>query len=202
MKVDIEDVLFWMDAIRNSDDRYRTLESFWKGQVRSKIWLIERLEACVDLDNFHDIVIHGGWNGVLASLLFNSNLKINSIISVDIDPSCKDTANTVNKKQEILGKFCAETADMAHYKYTNTPTVVINTSTEHVTDEKLQEWFLNIPNSSLIVLQSNNYFELDEHINCVKSVEELGKKLPMAILDQSVFETPLYDRFTVIGHKQ
>ena len=202
MKVDIEDVLFWMDAIRNSDDRYRTLESFWKGQVRSKIWLIERLEGCVDLDNFHDIVIHGGWNGVLASLLFNSNLKINSIISVDIDPTCKDTANTVNKQQEMLGKFRAETADMSYYKYDKAPTIVINTSTEHVTDETLQDWFLNIPNNALIVLQSNNYFELDEHINCVKSVEELSKKLPMAILDQSIFETPLYNRFTVIGHKQ
>jgi hypothetical protein len=39
MKVDIQDVLFWMDAIRDSEDRYRTLESFWKGQVNSKIWL-------------------------------------------------------------------------------------------------------------------------------------------------------------------
>lgn len=36
MKINIQDVLFWMDAIRDSDDRYRTLESFWKGQVNSK----------------------------------------------------------------------------------------------------------------------------------------------------------------------
>ena len=47
MKVDIEDVLFWMDAIRNSKDRYRTLESFWKGQVRSKVWVAEQLPAFV-----------------------------------------------------------------------------------------------------------------------------------------------------------
>jgi hypothetical protein len=44
MKVDIQDVLFWMDAIRNSEDRYRTLESFWKGQVNSKVWLVENLQ--------------------------------------------------------------------------------------------------------------------------------------------------------------
>ena len=43
MKIDIQDVLFWMDAIRNSDDSYRTLESFWKGQVNSKLWLVEQL---------------------------------------------------------------------------------------------------------------------------------------------------------------
>ena len=44
MKVDIQDVLFWMDAIRNSENRYRTLESFWKGQVNSKLWLIEKMQ--------------------------------------------------------------------------------------------------------------------------------------------------------------
>ena len=36
MKIDIQDVLFWMDAIRNSDDRYRTLESFWKGTSKQQ----------------------------------------------------------------------------------------------------------------------------------------------------------------------
>ena len=47
MKVDIEDVLFWMDAIRNSDDQYRTLESFWKGQVNSKVWLAKELYSII-----------------------------------------------------------------------------------------------------------------------------------------------------------
>jgi len=40
MKIDIEDVMFYMDAIRNSEDRDRTLESFWKGQIKSKLWLV------------------------------------------------------------------------------------------------------------------------------------------------------------------
>ena len=31
MKVELEDIKFWMDAIRNSEDRDRTLESFWGG---------------------------------------------------------------------------------------------------------------------------------------------------------------------------
>lgn len=75
MQVDINDVLFWMDAIRNSKNRYRTLESFWKGQVRSKIWLIENLEKFVE-DKPNYITIHAGWNGVLSSLLFNSDIGI------------------------------------------------------------------------------------------------------------------------------
>ena len=28
MKIDIHDIKFWMDAIRNSEDKERTLESF------------------------------------------------------------------------------------------------------------------------------------------------------------------------------
>jgi len=32
MKIEIEDILFWMDAIRDSEDRYRTLEVFGKAK--------------------------------------------------------------------------------------------------------------------------------------------------------------------------
>ena len=35
MKIDINDIKFWMDAIRNSDDRDRTLETFWGGQIKA-----------------------------------------------------------------------------------------------------------------------------------------------------------------------
>ncbi len=202
MKVEIEDVLFWMDAIRNSNDRYRTLESFWKGQVRSKVWLIENLEKSIFSTSKNHIVIHGGWNGVLASLLFNSNLDIETITSVDIDPYCKETASTVNKRQEMEGRFIAETCDMSEYQYTKRPTIVINTSTEHVTDEKLQQWFDKIPSNTFVVVQSNNYFELDEHINCVNSEDELANKFSLSIiLNKSNFETPKYKRFMVIGYK-
>ena len=89
MKVDIQDVLFWMDAIRNSEDRYRTLESFWKGQINSKVWLVENLQKSLPWNPVAaNIAIHGGWNGVLASILFNSDMGISHITSLDIDPKC------------------------------------------------------------------------------------------------------------------
>ena len=73
MKIDIQDIKFWADAIRNSADRDRTLESLWGGQLQSKTWLIEILEKRAHIANA-DIVIFGGWNGVLASMMFNSDL--------------------------------------------------------------------------------------------------------------------------------
>jgi len=136
MKVEVQDVLFWMDAVRNSQDRYRTLESFWKGQINSKIWLIENLEKFAK-NTPHRIVIHGGWNGVLSSLLFNSNISVERITSIDIDTNCEDIATTVNKRQEMQGRFCAITEDMKDFDYNSTPDIVINTSAEHVSDAVL-----------------------------------------------------------------
>jgi hypothetical protein len=198
MKVELEDVMFWMDAIRNSDDRYRTLESFWKGQLRSKVWLIQNLIKYTS-NNPSKIVIHGGWNGVLASLLFNSNIAIERITSVDIDPVCEQTAITINKRQEIEGKFAAVTANMCTYNYN--ADIVINTSCEHVTQEQYEQWLINVPNSALIVLQSNNYFELEEHIRCANNTEEFIQQSKLNVLFVDELELPKYKRFMIIGRK-
>ena len=200
MKIDIQDVLFWMDAIRNSDDRYRTLESFWKGQVNSKIWLVQNVEAFSKRDNLR-IVIHGGWNGVLASLLFNSNLDIEHITSVDIDPDCEKTATTINKRQEIQGRFTAVTADMCDYAYE--ADIVINTSVEHITSAQYRQWLKNVPDDTMIVTQSNNYFELEEHINCHRSLEEfVGSCQIKKIYVADSLQLPKYRRFMIIGKKK
>jgi len=199
MKVDIEDVLFWMDAIRNSDDRYRTLESFWKGQIHSKVWLIENLKTVQSLDDL-TITIYGGWNGVLASLLFNSGDSVRNITSVDIDPVCETIASTVNKRQEMQGRFRAVTADMCNY--TQDSDVVINTSCEHITQEQYEQWLSNVPKNSIVVLQSNNYFELDEHIRCSTDLDDFTKMSHIKPFWRGKLDTPKYQRYMIIGKKQ
>jgi len=199
MKVDIQDVLFWMDAIRNSEDKYRTLESFWKGQVNSKVWLATELYSVISKTKQNSIVIYGGWNGVLASILFNSRLPLNSITSVDIDPVCEDIANTVNKRQEMKGKFSAVTADMC--EYTTNADVVINTSCEHITQEQYEQWLNNQPDDALIVLQSNNYFKHEEHVRCSTDLDDFIKMSNIQVLYSGELETPKYNRYMVIGKK-
>lgn len=199
MKVDIQDVLFWMDAIRNSEDRYRTLESFWKGQVNSKVWLAKNLIGFVPVRPLN-IVIYGGWNGVLASILFNSNIAAQHITSVDIDPVCEDIANTVNKRHEIQGKFSAVTADMC--EYTNNADVVINTSCEHVTQEQYEQWLSNQPDDAIFVIQSNNYFDLPEHIRCATDADDFMRMSKVKPLWRGEFETPMYTRYMIIGKKK
>lgn len=199
--VSIDDVLFWMDAIRNSEDRYRTLESFWKGQIKSKIWLIDNLKNHLSHPGEYTVAIYGGWNGVLASLLYNSGIGIRHISSIDIDPTCKEIANTMNKKYEMAGVFTAVTADMVEYTIEDAE-IVINTSCEHITQEQYDQWLFNQPNNSLIILQSNNYSSLDEHIRCASSLGEFEKQSNLEVMFSGVFETPKYDRYMIIGNKR
>jgi len=198
LKVEIEDVLFWMDAIRNSKDRYRTLESFWKGQVRSKIWLIENLQRLIKADNVN-IDIVGGWNGVLASLLFNSDISICHINSIDIDPTCETTAFTINKRQEMEGRFTAITSDMVEYK--SDADIIINTSCEHITQDQYNKWLSTISNDTLIVLQSNNYDVLDEHIRCVNNLKEFIDQSKLDIIDSAELPLDMYSRYMIVGYK-
>lgn len=193
---DIEHVLFWMDAIRNSSDPQRTLESFWKGQIRSKVWLIDNLRKHVN--KVVSIDIHGGWNGVLASMLFQSSIVVTNIRNVDIDPRCEEVANTINKIEEMVGKFRHVTADMCCIR--SDADVIINTSCEHITQDQYELWLSGLPQDSLIVLQSNNYI-IDEHIRPAKNLEDFKKQSDINVLWAGELEMPLYTRYMIIGKK-
>jgi hypothetical protein len=196
MKVDMQDVLFWMDAIRNSEDRYRTLESFWKGQINSKLWLIQQMQ---EHKLAGSVAIYGGWNGVLASLLFNSDLSITEIESIDIDPSCKPIAETINMRYHMQGRFFATVADMCDY--TTDADVAINTSCEHLTQEQYDTWLDNLEAGTKVVLQSNNYFEHEEHVRCVNNMEELIQQSNVHVSYVGELEMPKYTRYMIIGKK-
>lgn len=194
MQVDLNHVLFWMDAIRNSQDPKRTLESFWKGQVHSKEWLLDNL--CPRLPHNASIDIHGGWNGVLASMLFQMIPDIKHIRSIDIDPSCEEIACTMNKLEEMAGRFRAVTADMCAIR--SDADVIINTSCEHITQEQYDLWISGVPNNSLIVLQSNNY-DIDEHVRTANSLEHFVEQSQLQVKWAGELELPLYTRYMIIG---
>lgn len=203
MHISLEDVAFWMDAVRNSENHYGVLESFWKGQLRSKEWLIKNLHPFTPVDgrNLY-IVIHGGWNGVLASLLFNSGLAIGRIENVDIDSETQGPASDICKRQEIEGRFLQVIQDMENYVYTKTPDIVINTSTEHIDQNKYDRWLENVPKKSLVVIQNNNYYDVSEHIRCFNTVEDFAAHSGLStILKKDTLELPLYNRFLIIGRK-
>ena len=195
MQIDLEHLHFWMQAIRQSPDPMRTLDSFWSGQLKSKEWLLDNL--CPRLPYNASIDIHGGWNGVLASMLFQKVKDIKNIRSLDIDPSCEEIASTMNKLEEMQGRFRAVTADMCAMR--SDADVVINTSCEHITQDQYDLWLSGMPYNSTIVLQSNNY-AIDEHVRTADSLETFVQQSQLKVLWAGELELPLYKRFMIIGH--
>jgi hypothetical protein len=52
----------------------------------------------------------------------------------------------------------------------------------------------------LFVIQSNNLFDVEEHVNCVHSIDHMCKKFPMERLEYAgEQELYGYKRFMVIG---
>jgi hypothetical protein len=196
MKIDTEHLHFWMQAIRQSNNPMRTMDAFYSGQIKSKEWLIENLRELVT--DSARIDIHGGWVGVLASLLFQSGIPIKYICSVDIDPLCEQIATMMNKIEEQENKFKAITKDMCNVPINGD--IIINTSCEHITQEQYEKWLSNIPKDKLIVLQSNNY-QIPEHIRIATNLEEFINQSNIKVIKQTELKLPLYTRYMIIGKK-
>jgi len=183
------------------------------GQIKSKLWLIDHLP-----DNLGMVFICAGWYGTLASFMFDkARHKFDKIRSFDIDPSCYSVADTMNKPWVIDGwQFKASTLDIHSMKYpteystyrsngtslslSESPDTIINTSCEHI--ENFDTWYFKIPNGKIVVLQSNNFFEVEEHINCSNSLEEFANQTPMEHVHYSgelFFDK--YTRYMRIGIK-
>lgn len=194
MMIDTEHLHHWMQAIRQSPDPMRTMDAFWSGQLKSKEWLITNLRKHVN--KFITVDIHGGWVGVLASMLFQSDIPVSHIRSVDIDPSCEPIAVNMNKIEEMVGKFRAVTADMC--KIRSDADVVINTSCEHLTQDQYDLWLSGMPHNTLLVLQSNNY-NIPEHVRIANDLNEFKTQCKINVLWSDELELPLYKRFMIIG---
>ena len=193
-QIDTEHLHYWMQAIRQSPDPMRTMDAFWQGQLKSKEWLISNLRK--NVKKVVSIDIHGGWVGVLASMLFQSDIYVTKIRSIDIDPNCEPIATMMNKKEEMAGAFRAVTADMCEIR--SDADVIINTSCEHITQDQFNLWKSGMPHNSLLVLQSNNY-NIPEHVRTVKDLEEFKQQCNIDVLWAGELVLPLYTRYMIIG---
>ena len=194
MTIDLEHLHHWMQAIRKSPDPMRTMDAFWSGQLKSKQWLIDNLNEYATMPTTIDI--HGGWVGVLASMLFQSKIPCLHIRSVDIDPTCEPIATEMNKLEEIQGRFKAVTSDMCSIR--SDAEIIINTSCEHLTQDQYDYWLTGVPHNSLIVLQSNNY-NIPEHVRTAETLDQFIDQSNLTVWSAGELDLPLYKRFMVIG---
>jgi hypothetical protein len=171
------------------------MDAFWSGQLKSKEWLITNLRK--NVKKVVTIDIHGGWVGVLASMLFQSDIYVTKIRSIDIDPTCEPIAIMMNKKEEMAGMFRAVTSDMCTVR--SDADVVINTSCEHITQDQYELWLSGMPHNSLLVLQSNNY-DIPEHVRTAQSLEEFKSQCGINVVWAGELVLPMYTRWMVIGY--
>lgn len=190
----------WQDQVNLTDH-------FGRGQIRSKLWLVSELEKIIDNKQLGNVLMYGGWYATVAALLFQ-RFSIKKFYNIDLDPVAIQLSNDFN--QNFGDRFVAFVGDVNDINYdgaaecqlpneeTVKPTVVVNTSCEHMTDE----WFYELPDGQFVVLQTNNYFENPQHVNCVDSVDTaLNKYRFTDVFYSGEIETMLYNRYMIIGVK-
>jgi hypothetical protein len=191
-------------------------DCFSRGQLESKLWLVKELQKTkVDLGT---VFLCAGWYATLATMLFESSITVDKIRSFDIDDTCRAIAETFNKPWvKDNWKFKSSTKDIMDINYEferyeviradgttcpldDTPDTIINTSCEHI--ENFAEWYDKIPAGKLVILQSNNFFEVDEHVNCSIDIDDFSRQTPLkSVLYSNSLELEKYTRYMRIGYK-
>ena len=162
-------------------------ESHWK----SKQWLVDELTEFLYNEDVH---IAAGWLGLTGYLLRKEfpNIKITSS---DIDPGCK-----------IMGKFLF---DNIEFKTLDTVLdvnlikdcqVYINTSIEHIKQEYVDLIFSKLNKGTIFAIQSNNYYDVVDHINCSDSLDDFKSRTQFKeLLYANKMQFADYDRYMIIG---
>jgi len=193
------------------------LDSLSKNQFDSKDWLVEKLNEYPHhyryktLDKKIDICLLASWYGLLAyRLIENFKLKkINNIDCIDYDPQAKAVAKTIwhqlhteNLKNGRLSYVKYIEQDIKDIKNLDYP-IVICTSCEHLDQSTIYDTISKLEENTLVVLQSNNYKEISQHINCIDTVEDFANQYVSKLRNIKFYEKDFgkYTRFMVIGTK-
>lgn len=191
-------------------------DCFSRGQLKSKQWLVNELKKIsVDLGT---VFLCAGWYGTLATMIFEAGLSIEKIRSFDIDGNTEKIAEIFNRPWVIDGwKFKPVVQDIHDIDFDehcyivtklnnefetlyDRPDTVINTSCEHI--ENFETWYNKIPRGKLVVLQCNDYKEIEEHVNTHDTLESFANQTPLEVeLYSGELDLGKYKRFMRIGYR-
>ncbi len=178
-------------------------DAFSTGQIESKIWAAEELEKVSAHTNILRISMLGGWYGLFHFILkVRGRQQVEWCRSYDLDASACSVANAVKNTWSHEWQFRARPKDANELQFGDGTNLIVNTSTEHFDNN---EWFDNIPNGMLCLLQGND-LELEDHVNRPKNLEDFKSKFPLTtFLFEGTkyfnFSTNPYTRYMIIGHK-
>ena len=189
------------ESMYGDNDIYRIkdlIHSVDNNHWRSKQWLVREFYKLYDHDQ-GSFYIGGGWYGLLSHLIRMQweNESLN-IISGDIDPRCEEFGWKLFHSSNI--QFMTEdmvSRDLSEYS------AIISTSCEHIEPQILEKFIKSKSSDAWVVLQTNNYDKLDEHINCYPDVMTFAKWVEPLLKERIYFAGTLrlgdFDRYMVIG---
>ena len=205
-----------------SKQGYNTLglnDAFSRSQIRSKIWLVSELAKI--RTQWQDVAVFAGWFGQL-TMLFRQQLTYRSMRIIELDAeACRASDyvfNLANLTEHKIKAVCADInaltlhkkgyewsvenfRESTSYREKFLPDLVINTSAEHMTEEWFHQLrFKQLDSDPIVAIQSNNLFDIPEHVNCVHSVDHMKKKFPMRkVLFAGELQLKGYKRVMLIG---
>ena len=189
----MDTILKVIDKVTTDKQVKSIINSINDNQEKSKNWLVEK---SIEYFTFFDkpkICIAAGWYGSLADKL-KEHID-NGILSFDKDPQCK----TIGRK--LYKDVTFATAEIEYFNF-KTYDIVICTSCEHLEQKVIDDMFKTIKKGTLVILQSNNYIQIEDHINCHNNVVDFEKTLKLdKILYKGTLKLDKYDRYMVVGIK-
>ena len=187
----------------NNVDLYRIYDivnSLDKNQIKSKEWLVNTLiEYLPEINKkYPRIFIAGGWYGLTAAILKQKLNVYNDIISCDIDPMTKSIGERLTNKQRVFFKI--DNAVSHFIQNRKDYNILINTSCEHMEQDDLEFMCDARVERTIVCFQSNNYHEIDSHINCHDSLSDFIDSLSLKnIIYKNEQILPNCTRYMVIG---
>jgi hypothetical protein len=190
-----------------------------RGQIKSKMWLITELIKGTNNQKLDNIIFYGGWYNFMAYDFFKQ-LNVDKIYSLDVDPDVISPSKRLCHQETKDGRFLPKSVNVdkivwdgksmrvptdqsddncsEYWNLTDNASLIVNTSCEHMDST----WYNNIPKGTLVALQTNDYFDNEQHTNCCKDLKEVKIKYPMtSIMYAGELDTFLYTRFMLIGVK-
>ena len=203
-------------------------DHFSRGQMLSKLWMVDKLKDLFPANSIPTIAHYGGWYATVAQHLFQ-HYEIKNYWNIEKDVKCVGISEAFNDEQrnnnwqfkgvgvdvnDIYWKYRktgedvtpgdeyfiagVQNAQKEYIEVEVTPDLIINTSCEHMDNQ----WFENIPKGKTICLQTNDYFSNEQHINCCRDLNDAIAKYPMSkTIYTGELETAEYNRFMIIGEK-
>jgi len=200
MQVKKERLIKWFDFVRYQNHQSKLFsDCFFASQLDSKEWVVNTAMN-LPTSATENIYIVGGWYGVLAQLLHDNLFMNDRIYTIDKDPYCESIVNFFDDPQIVPITDLAE-----RFEYFEPPSLVINTITEHLTQDLYDAWWENVPEGTHFILQGNDFDQVDEHVRCPQTMSEFQSQSRVEdamLIDSEVIECDGYfKRWMLAGVK-